>query len=178
MKLSLVWIPFPQCVLTFIPLIKGSTWWCHQSPRWKLSVATSLLCGCHSPVMGRVCSLTVGVKITQSCPTLCDHLDCTVHGILQARILEWVAFPFSRGSSQPRDQTLVSCIAVRFFTSWATGSPGILEWIAYPFSSGSSQPTNWAGSPALQAGSLPAELYQGSPWLEEWKPSVSDLGMR
>ena len=43
-----------------------------------------------------------------------------VHGILQARILEWVAFPFSRGSSQPREQTQVSHIAGRFFTSWAT----------------------------------------------------------
>ena len=43
----------------------------------------------------------------------------TIHGILQARILEWVAFPFSRGSSQPRDGTQVSCIASRFFTSWA-----------------------------------------------------------
>ena len=50
----------------------------------------------------------------------CDPMDYTVHGILQARILEWVAFPFSRGSSQPRDQTQVSCIAGRFFTSWAT----------------------------------------------------------
>ena len=49
-----------------------------------------------------------------------DPMDYTVHGILQARILEWVAFPFSRGSSQPRDQTQVSCIAGRFFTSWAT----------------------------------------------------------
>ena len=44
----------------------------------------------------------------------------SVHGILQARILEWVAIPFSRGSSQPRDQTLVSCIAGRFFTVWDT----------------------------------------------------------
>ena len=43
------------------------------------------------------------VKVTQSCLTLCDSMDCIVHGILQARILEWVAFPFSRGSSQPRD---------------------------------------------------------------------------
>ena len=43
----------------------------------------------------------------------------TVHGILQARILEWVASPFSRGSSQPRDRTQVSCIAGRFFTNWA-----------------------------------------------------------
>ena len=44
----------------------------------------------------------------------------TVHGILRARILEWVAIPFSRGSSQPRDRTQVSCTAGRFFTSWAT----------------------------------------------------------
>ena len=57
------------------------------------------------------------VKVTQSCPTLCDPMHHTVHKILQARILEWVAFPFSRGSSQPRDQTQVSCIAGRFFTS-------------------------------------------------------------
>ena len=59
------------------------------------------------------------VKVTQSCPTLCGPIDYTVHGILQARILEWVAFPFSRGSSQPRDWIQVSRIAGRFFTSWA-----------------------------------------------------------
>ena len=47
------------------------------------------------------------VKVAQLCPTLCDPMDYTVHGILQARILEWVAFPFSRGSSQPGDQTQV-----------------------------------------------------------------------
>ena len=45
----------------------------------------------------------VKVKVTQLCLTLCDPMDYTVHGILQARILEWVAIPFSRGSSQPRD---------------------------------------------------------------------------
>ena len=50
------------------------------------------------------------VKITQSCLTLCDPMDYTVYGILQARILEWVAVPFSRGFSQTRDQTLVSKI--------------------------------------------------------------------
>ena len=60
------------------------------------------------------------VKVAQSCPTLCDPMVCTVHWILQTRILEWVAFPFSRGSSQPRDQTQVSHIAGGFFTSWAT----------------------------------------------------------
>ena len=57
------------------------------------------------------------VKGTWSCPILCDPIEDTVHGILQARILEWVVFPFSRGSSQPRDQTQLSHIAGGFFTS-------------------------------------------------------------
>ena len=60
--------------------------------------------------------------VAQSCLSLCDPMDysppgSSVHGILQARILEWVAIPFSRGSS--RDQTLVPHIAGRFFTIWA-----------------------------------------------------------
>ena len=59
-------------------------------------------------------------KGAQSCPTLCDPMVYTVHGMLQARILEWVAFPFSRGSSQPRHRTQASRIAGRFFTSWVT----------------------------------------------------------
>ena len=57
------------------------------------------------------------VKAAQLCPTLCDPMDYTVHGILQARILEWVAFSFARGSSQPRDRTQVSLIAGGVFTS-------------------------------------------------------------
>ena len=62
----------------------------------------------------------------QSCLTLCDPMDCSlsdssVHEIFQARILEWVAISFSRGSSQPRDQTQVSCIAGRFFTTEPPG---------------------------------------------------------
>ena len=61
------------------------------------------------------------VKVAQLCPTLCNPMDYTVHGILQAKILEWVAFPFSRGSSQPRDWTQVSHTASGFFTCWATG---------------------------------------------------------
>ena len=56
------------------------------------------------------------MKVVQSCLTLCDPMDCI---ILQARILEWVAVPFSRGSSWPRNRTWVSCIAGRFFTNWA-----------------------------------------------------------
>ena len=67
----------------------------------------------------------------KSCLTLCDFMDCSppgssVHGILQARILERVAISFSRGSSQPRDWTWVSCIAGRIFTDWAT--KGRMDW--------------------------------------------------
>ena len=60
---------------------------------------------------------TVKVKVAQSCLTLCDPMDYTVHGILQARILEWVALPFSRGSSQPRDRT---CVGRRVLHHWIT----------------------------------------------------------
>ena len=56
------------------------------------------------------------VKVAQWCLTLCDLMDYTVHGILQARTLEWVAFPFSSGSSPPKDGTQVSRIAGGFFT--------------------------------------------------------------
>ena len=65
----------------------------------------------------RLVAAKVKVKVTQSCPTLCDPMDYTVHEILHASILEWVGFPFSRGSSQPRDQTQVSCIAGGFFAN-------------------------------------------------------------
>ena len=65
---------------------------------------------------------SVKEKVTQSSPTLCNPMDYAVHGILQARILGWVAFPFSRGSSQPRACTQVSCIAGGFFTE-LSGKP-------------------------------------------------------
>ena len=64
-------------------------------------------------------------EFAQSCPTLCDPMDCSlpgssIHGIFQAIVLEWIAISFSRGSSQPRDRTQVSCIVDRHFTVWAT----------------------------------------------------------
>ena len=67
----------------------------------------------------------VKVLATQLCTTLCNPVDCrppgsSVHGILSARILEWVPIPFSRGSSEPREWIWVSCTAVRFSTIWAT----------------------------------------------------------
>ena len=90
---------------------------------------------------GRILKWSEG-KVVQSCLTLCDPMDYTVHGILQA-VLEWVAFPFSRGSSQPRNWTGISCIEGAFFTNRAIrealgGSwdrpddcePGKSEWLA------------------------------------------------
>ena len=64
-------------------------------------------------------------SVTQSCLTLCDPMDCSlpgspVPGVLQARILEWVAFPSSRGSSLSRDRTCVSCISRQILYHWAT----------------------------------------------------------
>ena len=62
-------------------------------------------------------------EFVQSCPTLCGPMDCSLpgsslHGVLQARVLEWVAISFSRGSSQPRDRTWASCIPGRHFNLW------------------------------------------------------------
>ena len=85
-------------------------------------------------------------------------LGSSVHGILQIRILEWVAMPFSRGSSQPRDQTQVSCIAGRFFTIWATREAQEY-WSGQPIPSPGHllDPGSEPWSPALQADSSPAE---------------------
>ena len=73
-------------------------------------------------------------EVTQSCPTLCNPVDCSppgssIHGIFQARILEWVAISFSRGSSRPRDRTEVSRIAGRCFNLWATREA--LSWVIW-----------------------------------------------
>ena len=70
--------------------------------------------------------MCVCVWVAQLCQTICHPMDYSlpgfsVHGILQARILEWIAIPFSRGTSNLRDWTLVSCITGWFFTIWATG---------------------------------------------------------
>ena len=108
----------------------------------------------------------------------------TVHGILQARILEWVAVPFARGSSQPSDWTQVSHIVGRFFTSRATkGRPRILERVAYPFSSVSSR-TRESNQNLLHCRRILYQLsYEGSPnnlpntgtlaGLFTWKTSIS-----
>ena len=80
-----------------------------QTPR--IFLLPALFCKIHKPPYSLL------VKVAPLGPTLCDPLDYTVRGILRARILEWVAFLFSRESSQPRNRTQVSCIAGGLFTS-------------------------------------------------------------
>ena len=82
----------------------------------------ALLCTPVAPTRGpTVCfDLLWACLVAQSCLTVCDRVDCglpgsSVHGVLQVRILQWVAMPYSRGSSQPRNQTQVSHVAGRFF---------------------------------------------------------------
>ena len=95
--------------------------------RDEFSVSTDANTTCHKDStlahqgLEKVTGIVVVVLVTQSCLTLCNPTDCSppgssVRGILQARILEWIAIPFSRGSSRPRYQTWVFCIAGRFFT--------------------------------------------------------------
>ena len=115
------------------------------------------------------------VKEAQSCLTLCDPMDFTFHGILQVRILEWVAFPFSRGSSHPRDQTQVSRIAGKSLykdnkdqNKQKEGSKlekAQVYWKGEPIPSPVDLPDPGIepGSPALQADALPTEL-SGKPF--------------
>ena len=81
------------------------------------------------PFPSPVCESEKGKEVVQSCPTLSDPMDCSlpgssVHGIFQARVLEWVAMPSSRGSSRPRDQTHVSCSAYIADGSFTAEPPG------------------------------------------------------
>ena len=100
--------------------------WNNSSPFSLLPTLTTIIIFSDSMnliILDTLYKWKVKVKVAQSCPTLCDPMDYTVHGILQARVLEWVAFPFSRGSSQPRDRIQFSCIAGRFLPAELPGKP-------------------------------------------------------
>ena len=89
-------------------------------------------------LQGSFCYAESESEVAQSCPTLCDHMDCSlpdssVHGIFQAILLEWMAISFSSGSSWPRDWTQVSCIVDRHFTVWATGEVLLVDGIVQSF---------------------------------------------
>ena len=105
--------------------------------------------------------------VVQLCPTL-QPMDCSltgssVHGILQARILEWVALPFSRESSQPRDKTQVSCIAGRLLTVWAHGNPGCIRELPIIIASA----TKWWNNEDISQNKKPCnkrQLNSNSQW--------------
>ena len=118
------------------------------------------------------------VKVTQLCPVLCNPMDYTVPGILQARILEWVAFPFSRGSSQPRDRIQVSSMAGGFFTSWTTREAQEY-WSGWPTPSSADvpnpgkSPREGNGYPLFLPGRSHGQRslalsHKGSPRILEW----------
>ena len=92
---------------------------------WEAEEIPRKICIVSSKVAKTPCKIEREREVTQSCPTLCNPMDgslpgSAVHGIFQARILEWAAISFSRGSSQSRDRTRVACIADKLFTVWAT----------------------------------------------------------
>ena len=100
--------------------------WCFPTMRFRLCILTDYIYN-----ENILCSIWVPAKLLQFCLTVCNPLDCnlpgsSVHGLFQARILEWVAIFYSRGSSWPRDQTHVSCIScidrqiLYLCTTWET----------------------------------------------------------
>ena len=128
--------------------------WCFQTYTkvwrivWETPYSITCLQSQSSPSQSYFISLSplsdcVYTKLLQSCLTLCDPMDCSlpdssVHGILQARILEWVAMSSSRGYSWPRDRTLISCISripVRLFIHWPTWEVPILRLFQSKFKS-------------------------------------------
>ena len=112
-----------RCLEQNLNVTSLTSWWSEGSMKSfeksteKQKVLTRSIILCHSVWLN---ATTREVKVAQSCPTLRDHMDYTVRGILETRTLEWLAVPFSRGSSQPKDRTQVSRIAGRRFTLWAT----------------------------------------------------------
>ena len=123
-------------------------------------------------------------EVAQSCPTLCDPMDCSlpgssVHGIFQARVLEWIVISFSRISSRPRDWTWVSCTAGRHFIIWTTREALLLlssfsrvqlcatpETAAHqaPPSLGFSRQEQWSRLP------FPSPMHESEKW--KWSRSV------
>ena len=108
----------------------GQRWPLYTGPMWlaplsRLGSISWKLRQCQIQILSPPVVWKKEREVTQSCPTLCDTMDCSlpgysVHGIFHARVLEWVAISFSRRSSQPWDGTQVSCIVGRHFTIWAT----------------------------------------------------------
>ena len=119
---------------------------------------------------------------TQSCPTLCDPLDCSpsgssIHEVFQARILEWVAISYSRGSFQPRDRTCIPCIAGGFLTSEPPGKPLVKMDCCFCCSVAESCPTRCnpveCSTPGFPAIHRPLEFAQTHVHCQWCHPAIS-----
>ena len=116
--------------------------------------------------MGNPCVSNVLVLVAQSCPTLCDPTDhslpgSSVHGILQARVLEWVVMPSSRGSSLLRNETWVSRIAGRFFTLSTSPPPHYSLQLSFICRSEGDKFDQWLSSCALLMSVSCGGIYEG-----------------
>ena len=128
-------------------------------------------------------SIIVKVSVAQSCLTLCDPMDCSppgssVYGILQARILEWVAFPFSRGSSQPRDRAWVSGIAGGFFIIWATGKLQCYTWwltVSFNLPDSPVRNTELTSFPNAKLVSQKGKCITQGSMVKEWRSEYQDV---
>ena len=170
---------WPSANLELAQIYAGFYWWTFVHFLWRIEFyplksglgengymymygwIPSLFTWNYHNIANRLCAVLC--LVTQSCLTLCDPMGCSLPGsamgILQARILEWVVMPSSRGSSQPRYQTQVSRIAGRFFTIWATReAKEYLSGYPSPSPGDLCDPGIKLGTSALQANSLPAEL--------------------
>ena len=129
-------------------------------------------------------------EVTQSCPTLCDPMDCSppgssFHGIFQARVLEWGAISFSRGSSRPRDRTRVSWIPGRCFNLWATRETSfkrrhVIKFHLYIFKMGQPKETGFprwlsdkeSAYQCRRRRRLGFDPWVGRiPWKKKWQPT-------
>ena len=118
------------------------------------------------------------VKVTQSCMILCDPADCSlpsfsIHGILQARILEWVAIPSFRGSSRPRNGTHISCLTGGFFTTEPPGKPQTT--IRNPKTDNVGARQHFGSQPFIMGGRIQVNL--GEPALSSLDQCSSPVGL-
>ena len=110
--------------------LQWSVSWGARCCRWRVTLRKG------QPHTNSAALTVLACSVAQSCLTLCDPMDCSppgssVHGVFPTRILEWIAIPFSRGSSWPRDRSPVSCIAGGFFPIWATREAAFNVLIVY-----------------------------------------------
>ena len=123
----------------------------------------------------------VKLLVVQSCPPFWEPMDCStsgssVHGVFQERILQWVAIPFSKGSSWLRDRTQVSCIAGRLFTVWATREPWELTSTPRHGNAWALWPREWSGRRTISQEILQLDLSCGfwthPAWHEKYSHSL------